>query len=129
MKWHKEFSVGIHEIDVQHKVLSDCIETLEEAVAGRERSAAVHAALGRLSDFARIHFAVEEALMRILDYARLEEHIHEHWQFSQDLKKLKERSLTADVSQHMIDFLRAWLDKHVVESDKLYALDFLRRMV
>ena len=129
MKWTKEFSVGIHEIDEQHKILSDCIESLEHAVVGRERWSAVHSAFIRLAEFARIHFAVEESLMRIHDYPGLEEHIHEHWQFSDGLKTLKEKSLTADVSQEMIAFIRAWLDQHVITSDKRYALHFLKRMV
>ena len=129
MKWKKEYSVGIHEIDEQHKTLSDCIASLEEALVGHERLSAVHSALGRLDDFAQIHFAVEESLMRIHDYPGLEEHIHEHWQFSDELTRLKEKALTADVSQEMIAFLRAWLDGHVIASDKLYALHFLRRMV
>jgi hemerythrin len=129
MKWKKEFSVGIHEIDEQHKTLSDCIESVEQAVVGRERWSAVHSAFIRLEEFARIHFAVEESLMRIHDYPGLEEHIHEHWQFSDNLKRLKEKSLTADVSQEMIAFIRAWLDQHVITSDKRYALHFLKRMV
>lgn len=129
MKWTKEFSVGIHEIDEQHKTLSDCIASVEEAVAGQERRLAVHAALGRLADFARIHFAVEESLMRIHDYPGLEEHLHEHWRFSDELMRLQEKTLAADVSQEMIAFLRAWQDGHVITSDKLYALHFLKRMV
>lgn len=129
MKWSKEFSVGIHEIDEHHRTLWECIASLEEAVIGRERWSAVHSALIRLAEFARIHFAVEESLMRIHDYPGLEEHIHEHWQFSEALKSLKKKALTADVSQEMIDFIRGWLDEHVITSDKRYALHFLKRMV
>lgn len=128
MKWTKEFSVGIHEIDQQHQILSDCITSLENAVVGQERWSAVHIALINLTDFAWIHFAVEEALMRIHDYPWLEEHIHEHRQFSEDLKRLNEKALRIDVSQETIAFIRAWLDKHVVESDKRYALHFLKRL-
>jgi hemerythrin len=128
MAWKYEFSVGIHEIDEQHKTLSDCIASVEEAVAGQERWSVVHSALDRLADFARIHFAVEESLMRIHDYPGLHEHIHEHWRFSDELKRLQEKALTADVSQEVIAFLRTWLEGHVMTSDKLYALHFLKRM-
>lgn len=129
MKWTKEFSVGIHEIDEQHKTLSECIASVEEAVVGQERWSAVHSALDRLADFARIHFAVEESLMRIHDYPGLDEHIHEHWRFSDELKRLQEKALTADVSQEMIAFLGVWLDEHVITRDRLYGLHFLKRMV
>jgi hemerythrin len=111
MVWKKEFSVGIHEIDEQHKTLSNCIISLENAIVGRERWSAVHIAFANLADFARIHFSVEEALMRILE-----------------LKRLKARALTADVSTEMVAFIRGWLDSHVVESDKRFALHFLKRL-
>ena len=128
MKWNKEFSVGIHEIDEQHKALSACIASVEDAVGGKDSWSAVHSALGRLADFARVHFAVEESLMRIHDYAGLEEHVHEHGRFLEALKRLQPNAFTADVSREMIAFIRAWLDTHVKTSDKGYALHFLKRM-
>ena len=129
MVWTREFSVGIHEIDLQHKALSDCIDALEFAIFGRERRSAVHRALAKLDDFARVHFAVEESLMRIHDYPGLEDHVHEHWQFSEALAKLKEKAFTADVYRDTIAFIRGWLDQHVVESDEQYALHVLKRLV
>lgn len=126
MTWKEEFSVGIHEIDEQHKILAECIATIERAVVGQERRSAVHSALGRLAEFARTHFAVEESLMRIHDYPGLEEHINEHWQFSEALNRLQVQALTADVSQEMVAFIRAWLDRHVITSDKLYTSHFLK---
>lgn len=121
MDWKNEFSVGIHEIDEQHKVLVDCISLIEAAVTQQQRWSAVHSALGRLVDFARIHFAVEESLMRIHDYPGLEKHIEEHRQFSSGLKALQEKSLKADVSQEMAAFIQKELYEHIMTSDKHYA--------
>lgn len=128
MNWKDEFSVGIHEIDEHHRALSDCITSLEEAVAGREGPSAVDCALDRLDNFARIHFAVEECLMRILEYPELVEHSYEHFRFSDDLKKLQEKALNAEVTQQSIAFIGTWLRDHVMTSDKQYALHFLKRM-
>ncbi len=127
MKWNKEFSVGIHEIDEQHKTLADCITSIEQAVDGQERWLAVHSALIRAADFARIHFAVEESLMRIHAYPRLGEHIGEHRRFSKHLKELQQKALTVDVSEEMINFIRGWLEMHVPAHDKPYAAHFLAR--
>ncbi len=124
MKWTKEFSVGIQEIDEQHKILADCVTSLETSVVGRERWMAVHSALIRASDFTRIHFAVEESLMRIHAYPGLEEYIAEHRRFSEHLEMLKHKSLTANVSEEMIDFIRGWLEIHVPTQDKRYAAYF-----
>lgn len=125
MKWKNEFSVGIREIDDQHKTLADCVTSVELAVDGRERWLAVHSALVRALDFSRIHFAVEESLMRIHAYPGLEEHIREHRKFSETLMKLQTRTLTSDVSEEMISYLRGWLEAHVTEHDKPLAAHFL----
>lgn len=127
MKWKKEFSIGIQEIDEQHETLADCITFIEQAVDGQERWLAVHSTLVRAADFARIHFAVEESLMRIHAYARLEEHIVAHRRFSDDLERLQKKALTADVSEEMIAFIRGWLEIHVPMHDKPYAVHFLTR--
>ena len=128
MKWTKEFSVGIQEIDEQHKTLADCVTAIEHAVAGQERWLIVHSTLIRAADFARIHFAVEESLMRIHAYPRLEEHISEHRRFSKHLDELQHKALTVDVSEEMIVFIRGWLETHVPTHDKPYAAHFLARM-
>ena len=121
MQWAEEFSIGIAEIDQQHMILVDCISLIEEAVGTQARWSAVHASLGRLSDFARVHFAVEESLMRILEYPEQEKHAEQHRQFSYELMALQEKSLKADVSREMVSFLSKWLHEHIVTSDRHYA--------
>jgi len=127
MKWKQEFSVGIQEIDEQHKTLADCVTSVENAVIGRERWLAVHSALISAADFARIHFAVEESLMRIHAYPGLEDHTLAHRRFTDHLEELQHKSLTVDVSEEMIVFIRGWLEIHVTTQDKHYAQHFLMR--
>ena len=124
MKWKQEFSLGIPEIDEPHKTLADCVTLVEEAVVGRARWVAVHSTLIRAADFARIHFAVEESLMRVHAHPGLNEHILAHRQFSEHLHVLQHKSLTADVSEEMIVFIRGWLEKHVATLDRAYASHF-----
>ena len=125
MEWKKEYSVGIHEIDEQHKTLTECISGIQQAVARYDRQSA-DAALARLADLAQFHFTVEESLMRIHDYPRLEEHADDHKQFSVRLRAPQEPFLTTDVFRERIDFLHAWWDRHVQKHDKSYALHFLK---
>ena len=124
MNWKDEFSVGIPEIDQQHMVIVECIALVEQAVAERTEKArwsAVHSAVGRLADYVRIHFAVEESLMRIHNYPGLEKHAQEHLKFSHDLMALQKKSLDTDVSEEMVAFLSNWLLEHIAGSDKAYA--------
>ena len=125
MEWKKEYSVGIHEIDEQHKTLTECISSIERAVARYDRRSA-DAALARLADLAQVHFTVEESLMRIHDYPRLEEHADDHKQFSVHLRALQEPFLATDIFRKRIEFLDAWWVKHVEKHDKSCALHFLK---
>ena len=126
MRWTEEYSIGIPEIDQHHAMLVDCIRLIDESVSAQARWSAVHAALGRLADFVRIHFAVEESLMRILGYPDLERHAEEHRGFACDLMALQEKALKTDVSSEMVRFLGHWLKDHIQTSDRDYANYFAR---
>ena len=126
MEWKKEYSVGIHEIDEQHKTLTECISSIEHAAVQYDRQAA-DTALVRLADLAQAHFTLEESLMRIHDYPRLEEHADEHKQFSVAIRGLQDHFLTANVFHDRIHFLHEWWDEHIQKHDKPYALHFLKR--
>ena len=125
MEWKNEYLVGIHEIDQQHKTFTECISSIEQAVARYDRRSA-DAALVRLADLGQVHFTLEECLMRIHDYPRLEEHADDHRQFSVHLSTLQERFLTTDVFNDRIRFLHQWWDTHVQKHDKSCALHFLK---
>jgi hemerythrin len=111
---------GIEEIDRQHKVLFDALDRIVQAVGDKARWAAVHFSLDELSDFVRIHFAVEEALLRMHGYADVESHLAEHRLFSEKLQALREKSLRTDVSEEMITLLRTWLVEHIGKVDLNY---------
>ncbi|MBI4292833.1 MAG: hemerythrin family protein [Betaproteobacteria bacterium] len=124
MEWKEEFSVGIPEIDKQHRVLIDCISDLEQAVGTQQRWSAVHSTIGRLTQYTQVHFAVEESLMQIHGYPDLAPHAAEHQRFASRLEALHEESLRVEISAHMIAFLQDWLQHHVMTGDKDYASFF-----
>lgn len=127
MNWDDAFSVGIPEIDQQHMVIVECLSLVEEAVASniaKNRWMAMHSALVSLSDYIRIHFAVEESLMRIHGYPEFANHLDEHRAFASDLRRMQEKSLKADVSEEMAAALGKWLHEHIMVSDRQYA-DYL----
>lgn len=59
--WSDSYSVGIPEIDEQHKALFDLMERLHKAIAARQGSAACIEILKELVDYTRIHFARSRA--------------------------------------------------------------------
>jgi hemerythrin len=126
--WKAEYSVGIDEIDDQHKMLIDCIANLERSIEDndeKQRWTAIHYAIVQLSDYTRIHFSVEESLMRILDYPQRETHIAQHKVFVSFLQDIQRKSITRDVTEDQIArFLRDWLLMHISNEDKNYAVWF-----
>ncbi len=121
MEWDKAYSIGIPEIDEQHKQLFDCIDRLEAAGDDRQRELAVYFVMEQLTDYVRIHFAVEEIVMRLFDYPGLDAHVAEHRAFEARLKEFEGTELIEDVHAQAAHFLREWLVKHIQGSDRRYA--------
>ncbi len=127
VKWSDGLSVGIQEIDEQHKVLVGLLNELNQAIHEKKGNAIGIQILGRLAEYTRIHFAVEESLMRIFDYPGFEKHKAEHQALVEQVIKLqgKLKAGKASISFELMHFLKIWLTKHIIESDKQYAPFFL----
>lgn len=128
IEWSKEFSVGIEEIDEQHKLLVELLNATHAAIQQRRSSEMTKEILGKLIDYAKLHFAVEESLMRLLNYADYEEHKEQHRILMEnigDLSKKLESGKMA-VGFELQHFLRNWLIKHILENDKRYTKHFIR---
>jgi len=67
-EWSDVLSVGIDEIDSQHKALVYLVNEMHEAIHQRHGTDVTRDVLYKLADYTKIHFAVEETLMRILGY-------------------------------------------------------------
>ncbi len=127
VEWSDELSVGIQEIDEQHKVLVGLLNQLHDAIHQRHGSDAARKILDELADYTRIHFAVEESLMRVLEYPGYEAHKQQHEDLIQQLVDLKEKLDAGghSISFELLHFLKVWLTKHILESDKEYSPHFL----
>ncbi len=129
VEWSNELSVGIEEIDAQHKVLVDLLNQIHEAIQQRQGAEATGEIIERLGEYTRIHFAVEESLMRILHYPEYERHKEEHDRLIEQLNgfRAKLESGKGSVSFELAHFLKVWLTKHIMETDKGYTPHFLEQ--
>ena len=129
IEWSDELSVGIQEIDEQHKVLVGLVNELHDAIREHHGNEVSRKILDRLGEYTRIHFAVEESLMRIMGYPDYESHLNEHQQLADELGEIvaKVDSGKGSVSMQLIHFLKIWLTKHIMESDKDYSPFFLNK--
>ncbi|MEJ2611109.1 MAG: bacteriohemerythrin [Candidatus Thiodiazotropha sp.] len=127
VEWTDELSVGIEEIDEQHKMLVSLVNKMHEAIHQRHGSDVVKGILGDLAEYTRIHFVVEESLMRILNYPSYEEHKEIHEELLQSVTDLQEKVATGKtaIGFELMHFLKSWLTKHIMEEDKQYSGFFL----
>lgn len=121
--WNDRYTLGLPEIDSQHRELVETMNRLWSCLVLPGRGAEVAEILNELTDYTRTHFVAEETLMRIQSYPRLAEHLAEHQQFIDELAKahdsLQRRPETA---LQLVRFLNDWLVNHIDKSDRHYAL-------
>ena len=131
IQWSKDLSVGIEEIDEQHKVLVNLLNQLHDAIIHQHGSEVTKAILQELLEYTRVHFAVEESIMRILGYPDYEEHKRHHKQLLDEVRLLGEKVAGGKkaIGFELLHFLKVWLTKHIMEEDKLYVPFFLSKGV
>jgi len=127
IEWTDDLSVGIEEIDQQHRSLVEIVNDIHEAIAQHKAKEAMDELLQRLEEYTRIHFAVEESLMRIFHYPAYETHQVEHQKLIEQLKDIRTKFAEGHggVTFELMQVLRNWLVKHIDGSDKAYTSHFL----
>ncbi|MDR2637438.1 MAG: bacteriohemerythrin [Zoogloeaceae bacterium] len=124
--WSDDYSVGIDEIDEQHKTLFHLINQLHEAILEKKGSTACRTILHELVEYTRVHFALEQTLMRVGNYPKYEEHCKLHKDLVEEVEALQHKIASghAAISFELLQFLRNWLTKHILEEDMKYGAFF-----
>ncbi len=125
MHWRDEYVLGIQEMDNQHKTLIQGFTAIEEAIRLEKNWSTIHFNITDLKDFARFHFSCEEALMRMFGYPEIKLHTAEHTHFFKVLSDIETNSIRKSVEKDLVKFLRLWLTKHIVGSDREVARHIL----
>jgi hemerythrin len=122
MEWQDSYSVGVAELDADHRRLIDIINRLD---AAETEGGAVLWVLDELEDYVRYHFSREEARLKAVDYPELDAHIAEHCAFVEWLETVRKTyGLAPDSRFHLArivnDYLYKWLTGHILSSDMAY---------
>lgn len=121
MEWKHEHSIGIQEIDDQHKKVIEIISKIELAIKLHRGWREIVYDVVDLRVSARRHFEFEEGLMRMYGYKEAAEHIKEHEYFFARLTEIEGKSVSCLIESELLKFLRDWLKKHILGQDKGYA--------
>ncbi|TNF96039.1 MAG: hemerythrin [Gammaproteobacteria bacterium] len=119
MVWDSILSVGVDEIDEDHRKLVNIFNILNHAVTEGESPDYMVAVLEELINCTVWHFSHEERLMLKYGYEGREEHKAVHQELIQIAKQLQQKILQAD--KPMVDedivFLERWLTEHILTDD------------
>ena len=123
IEWNSTYSVGLEEIDKQHKVLVDLINKLYDAVLQKKEREILGTILNELVLYTKTHFTVEESLMSILHYPELKSHKMAHDKLIEKLNEFGTEfsSNRTDISAELLEFLKTWLIQHIRKTDIDYA--------
>ena len=123
IEWTQQHSVAVPEMDEQHRRLFDLTNDLHEAMRLGKGRAKLESALGQLTTYTVQHFSAEEQLMKRLAYPQLGEHIVEHRRLVQQVEDLRRKLADGEavLSMEVMDFLRDWLNNHIMGTDTKYS--------
>lgn len=122
IEWVESYSVGVDQLDADHKRLIDIINRIDAAQAA---SRSISWAIGELADYARYHFEREEKMMQDAAYSDLEKHQRRHEEFLEWLRSVQvSLRMVPDAQFHIgsdvRDYLGRWLTKHILVEDMSY---------
>ena len=120
--WTPALSVGLENIDSQHKIWFEKADQLFEAGKTGKSKEVIAQMFDFLDDYTKMHFRDEEAYMTKINYPEIDEQKKLHKNFIAELAKLKadfEQSggnitLIINANQMIVD----WLTKHISTMDK-----------
>ena len=126
--WTPALSIGVEEIDRQHKQLIKLVNELLAMDNIRVDSEMISDALTRMTDYANYHFTSEEKFMQEQGYPQFEAHRRQHVEF---IRKTAELAIGAiahrkTVPVEMLEYLKSWLVNHIMISD-MKIRDFVER--
>lgn len=119
--WNDAMSVGIEEIDQQHRQIIQYINEVDMAIktAQPDRIAPV---LTKLAEYAASHFTLEEEIMAQANYPALKEHRKVHEAYAQKIRHFQERHKAGqDIGRDLRSDLIIWLTDHIQRDDQDYA--------
>jgi hemerythrin-like metal-binding protein len=122
LAWSSKLSVGVKAIDEQHKGLVDTLNELHTAMLSGQAAGVTGPLLRKLVDYTHSHFASEEAMMASAQYPKLAEHRTHHRELTKQVSDFVTRFEKGEItlSLHLMNFLRDWLNNHIMKEDKEY---------
>lgn len=122
INWGPQYQLGIKSIDGQHEKLVGYINQLHAAKEEGKGPEEAGMILQRLVEYTDSHFKYEEKLFDLHKYSHEAEHKRLHELLVKEVLDFKAKfdSGNAELSDEVMEFLKRWLQNHILIEDKKY---------
>jgi len=122
IEWTPNLSVGVKNIDDQHKVWFEKANELFEAGKEKRAKEYINQLIDFLDEYTKYHFKDEEKYMAEINYPELEAQKKAHASFIEELSKLKSE-FNKDGGNILViinanTMIINWLSNHITSMDK-----------
>lgn len=122
VEWQDSLSVGVLEVDIQHKLLFEKFNAFLAACEAQTETDGIYRLFWFLEAYAITHFTEEEKLMQRVGYPDLVAHREKHREFAAEVGGLKERlkseGPTPTLVSTITSFVSSWLFNHISHADR-----------
>lgn len=128
LQWSQELSVRVPSLDAQHQTMIALVNELHDAVTGGRPRLFIDAAIEKVIEYTREHFAYEESCLLRTCYQRFERHQCEHGELAAKVDTLQWRHRAGDetAAAELVEVLTQWVERHLQGSDRSYADHLVR---
>jgi hemerythrin len=123
MQWSQKLSVGVHQFDLEHQRLVSMLNELFDAAQTGKAQGMLGDILDQMVSYTQTHFINEERFMEQHQVPGLKEHRQEHAILAHQVIEVQRKyhaGAGISLSMEVLDFLKNWLLKHILGTDKKY---------
>jgi hemerythrin len=125
IEWQDSLTIGVLEIDIQHKLLFEKFNAFLAAYRSETDSDELYRLFWFLEAYAITHFKDEEKLMQEVGFPDYLKHRDRHLAFAGEIGKLKERLKCEGANRNLVStmklFISSWLVEHISNLDRAIA--------
>lgn len=119
LQWDESLSVGVKELDAQHREILTCLRSLGDAIGGGRRNA-VAAGLTALHGMVASHFATEQRWMEAHGYPHRDAHVRAHEIGLESLRLAVQAHGRGGLDERFLELVERaarWLEIHLRAED------------
>jgi hemerythrin len=119
LQWREEFSLGVEQVDHEHRELIELIRTLQLNLQEGADTSEIVDVLGEIFAQISAHFALEEKMMRDTHYDAYADHKEDHETLLDDLRDIMDEVEDDGVldEARLTDDLDRWFSDHFKTHD------------